>query len=120
VNEELHKELLSILRAMKDGAPGTWQALVEQRSAYCMTSAMFSLLLAAVGLVTAIVATGWARRSMQAIDRNAIGDSREIAMIGQGVFAAIAYGFAAGMLVAGLSTLTEAMNPLGRMLEAIR
>lgn len=34
MNEELQRELLSILRTMKDGSPAVWHELVAQRSGY--------------------------------------------------------------------------------------
>lgn len=52
MNEELQKELLSILKAMKDGAPGAWQELVSQRSTYCFTIAFTLLFMTLISILT--------------------------------------------------------------------
>jgi hypothetical protein len=54
MNEELMKQLVEILKQLKDGTPGAWQELVHQRQLYCFSSGasllLFSLILGIIGV----------------------------------------------------------------------
>lgn len=117
MNEELTKELLSILRAMKDGAPHAWQTLVEQRSSYCLTHMAGDLILAFVGLVIALVCLYFGTRSRWWDDDYEPQSPVPIIFFGIALCGLIAAGV---NLAAAIPHAAEGMAPLGRVLEAIR
>lgn len=63
MNEQLQKELLDILRSLKDGASPAWQVLVEQRSAYYGVSALLMFMAAALFACVAVLGARYAHNS---------------------------------------------------------
>lgn len=109
MNPELQKELLAILREMKTGAPGAWQALVEQRSVYCwMIAGMCFAIAVAVGFI--------ARAALKASAR--VRDDTDRAF-GTALSWAILLGAFIPLGIAA-QNVAEAIAPLGCVLEAIR
>lgn len=127
MNEELQKELLSILRAMKDGAPHAWQTLVEQRSTYCLTLGIVCLLIAAAGVFAVLRGLRMCRKAAEVpteyINYSSIKEMttaatfQMISGIVIGVAGLISVGIGAGE---GINNLAEGLAPLGRVLEALR
>lgn len=112
MNEELTKELLSILRAMKDGAPQAWQSLVEQRSTYCLTMGWACLVIALGG-----IAAGWAGVSLF---RRGLREEKEDPQIAGAAFFLIFLVSFTISFIQGAEFFAEGLAPLGRVLEAIR
>lgn len=115
MNEELQKELLSILRAMKDGAPVAWQELVAQRSSYCLTlgilDTLASVALLFVSWLLSRISRGIAKRQGSDVD-----DWVPSAALAVLAFALGAYWF----FRVSVPAIAEGIAPLGRMLEVIR
>lgn len=118
MNEELQKELLAILRSMREGAPDAWHELVAQRSTYCLTTGISMLAISViVGIIGAALV--WACRkgpfdepgSYTLLTRQAAG------MI-VGCTTMLCAGLVIGTSV--IPMLAEGFAPLGRVLEAIR
>lgn len=112
MNEELQKELLSILRAMKDGAPHDWQTLVDQRSTYCLTIGGFC-----VAVVLASLALGIFGRS---ILLRGIAKNNEDAVISGIVCLAVSVIAGSVAFFKAMGMVAEGLAPLGRVLEALR
>lgn len=116
MNEEFQKELLAILRAMKDGAPDAFNVLVQQRATYCLTVGCSMLGLALLLLSGGLVAMTRMRGcSFSASDYD--GPSARFFLVMVGFMAAIG-----GLILAGhqVTMLAEGFAPLGRVLEALR
>lgn len=117
MNEELTKELIAILRAMKDGAPDAWRVLVEQRSTYCLTMAGGDAFLTFLGLIAFVVGLVMFTRPRFWDDE---WEPKSPAVILSAVVGLV------GLLVLGVNVqdsiahFAEGMAPLGRILEAIR
>lgn len=109
MNEELKRELLSLLREIKSVAPGSWQLLVEQRASYCWAVAIMCLIIAIAAAVVGRLMIASARKVEDSIDRE---------------FATpIAWAFClCAFIPLGISVayIAEGLAPLGRVLEAIR
>lgn len=112
MNDELTKELLSILRAMKDGAPQAWQSLVEQRSTYCLTMGWACLVIALGG-----IAAGWAGVRLFQRGLREENENRQVA--GALCFVIFLISFTISF-IEGAKCFAEGLAPLGRVLEAIR
>lgn len=117
MNEELMREIVSVLRVMKDGSPAAWEALLQQRVAYCWMCAVPSLL--------AAVACAWmASKSWKIaapeLRKDHLLEQSDTPMFG-GIIGAIL--FSAGTIlfaVVGVACAAEAVAPLGRVLEVLR
>lgn len=112
MDTELQKELLAILREIKNGAPGAWSMLVEQRLTYCLTMAVC---LTTLGLCIGIV--GW--RAITAGFRRSDTDAWEgaslpLVLVGAGMAAA-------GMIVLGhtIEWWAAYAAPLGQLLGKV-
>lgn len=116
MNEEFQRELLSILRAMKDGAPDAWGVLVQQRVTYALVHA--ALFLIAAGACAIMVRRCW-RMAAPELRKNIL-QQQEGPLFAGAIFALAfcAGGIACGCL--GCSWLAEAVAPLGRVMERLR
>lgn len=115
MDEELKKELISILRAMKEGAPGAWQELVAQRLAYCLTLGIANLIVCLIAFVCfRLGVSGFKRVHKENIAEN------EIFLACYAAITAISIITMAATLVHGIPYLAEGLAPLGRILEFIR
>lgn len=112
MNEQLQKELLDILRSLKDGASPAWQVLVEQRSAYAWASFAIYALLAVAAVIgcicLALVAVRWSEKK---------GSGDEVAAP---IVASVALGLMA-IICAPLAAnwLPRAVAPLGEVLGMV-
>lgn len=113
MNEELQREIVNILRAMKDGSPDAFKVLVEQRSLYCWGQFAFGVVLTIASAALLLVCVKMAARVMKAAGD---GDAYFFASLVAGL-AGIAGGLAG---VIHLSSVSEAIAPLGRVLEILR
>jgi hypothetical protein len=127
VNEELQKELLSILRAMKDGAPVAWQELVAQRSSYCLTMGVACAALACAGIAGLWFGVRLALRGgdvpLDYYEYSSIKTMKTSAVlkVAFGLGAALAGAIALGVGVGNACFfIAEGIAPLGRMLEVLR
>lgn len=116
MNEELQRELVSILRAMKDGSPEAFKVLVEQRSLYCWANVAVGLMFVLASVVLALVCAKASKRLWYHID-NDIDDATPLLMTLISAGAAV-FAFVVGE--SGLAHLPEALAPLGRVLEVLR
>lgn len=88
MDTDLQKELLAILRELKNGAPDAWRVLVEQRSTYCFTVALGMVIFSSVlGLI------GW-----RLITEGSKRDAAETNVSSQG-------GLGSGMMFIGAVTI---------------
>lgn len=108
MNEQLQKELLDILRSLKDGASPAWQVLVEQRSAYHGVSALLMFLAAALFAVVAVLGARYAHNSDD--------EGPQIAGAGTAAIAAVA---AFVFLAVGIRDLPTYFAPLGQVLGMV-
>ncbi len=115
MDEELKKELISILRAMKEGAPGAWQELVAQRSTYCLTLGIANLIVCLIAFVCIRIGiSGFKRVHKENIAENEIFLALYGIMIGLSTFTILM------TLTHAITYLAEGFAPLGRILEFIR
>ena len=115
MNEELQKELLAILRAMKDGAPVAWQELVAQRSSYCLTLGILDTLASVALLFVSWQLSRIARR----IGKRPGSDPDD--WVAPAAFAVVAFVLGAFWFFrVSVPAIAEGIAPLGRMLEVIR
>lgn len=109
MNEELQKELLSILREIKTGAPGAWQTLVEQRSAYCWAIAVMCIIIS----ITIVIMSVLARKSALKIESSS---DREFAV---GLTWALTLAAFIPFLIS-MPYIAEGIAPLGKVLEILK
>jgi len=115
MDEELKKELLSILRAMKEGAPGAWQELVAQRSDYCLTLGIANIIVCLIAFICfRIGVSGFKRVHKENITEN------EVFLAFYGAMTAISIIAMITAFANGIPYLAEGLAPLGRILEFIR
>jgi hypothetical protein len=112
MNEELQKELLSILRSIQTGAPDAFSILIQQRAEYCSVRTTFSAFYALVGLVLIGAAAYFTKRALR--------EECEGAQVGF-VAAALSLGLT-GLIVTGVNLeqigyyYAQAKAPLGQVL----
>lgn len=112
MNEQLQKELLDILRSLKDGASPAWQVLVEQRSAYAWASFSIYALMA----VAAVLGCIWTVRvSLRWAGKPDAGDELAAPIIASAVLGLMA------IICAPLAAnwLPRAVAPLGEVLGMV-
>jgi roadblock/LC7 domain-containing protein len=118
MNEEIQKELLAILRAMKDGAPDAWSVLVDQRASYCLTLGVARALYAVMAAIVFAVAVKWTK-AVFSKTYDGLGCPDPVVMgpaflaLGAAVAFCVNLGFAT-------DNFSEAFAPLGRVLEMLR
>lgn len=125
MNEELQRQLLAILKELKDGASPAWQMLVEQRAGYYTWNGWLHLAFALL-----LVVAGWlcviAGRKTVRITINKVEDS-----IDRGALVALVITLAvSGALTFTISAIVLASNafddiargafPLGELIGSIR
>jgi len=115
MNEEIQKELLSILRAMKDGAPNAWRELVEQRAAYCMISGLSWLVINVLLMLVGATMAWRCRKGPFEADCTLTVNAGGVAAGAIMVIIATA-----ALSCAVVPMLAEGMAPLGRVLEMLR
>jgi hypothetical protein len=108
MNEQLQKELLDILRALKDGASPAWQVLVEQRSTYHGVSALLTFLAALLLAAVAVRGARWALRT----DDEPGQICGTLLAVASGVCALIAF-------INGIRDLPTYFAPLGQVLGMV-
>lgn len=111
MNEELQKELLAILRELKDGTGPAWQVLVEQRGGYLLTLG-FGQMAACLALVAVFA---WLVRVAKRVDwdhsvEGSVGVG--LGVVATGIGASVFGGFAINSLAAGAF-------PLGQLLGKV-
>lgn len=117
MNEELQRELVNILRAMKDGSPDAFRVLVEQRSLYCWGQAVLGVLMLVAAYILYLCAK-WSAKKLAALpsaDDDAAGPL-VLSLVVLGIGCIIACGFGVKYIFA----IPEAIAPLGRVLEMMR
>ena len=110
MSEDLKNEILTLLRELREGTPGTFQMLVDQRALYCGVRGLGFLMVAAVLLVNSVVAY---RRMKFAIDDE----------FPQTLFAVLSCASLLGALVAAdaaVALFAEAIAPLGTFVEVLK
>lgn len=119
MNEDLQRELLEIIRALKAGASPAWQVLVEQRAAYCMAAFWAGMVKVGIALavLAAAVLTAW-RPLVRLSDKAPLGDVVRVIVGGLLLLAGLIA--LASCLTSALERLPEAIAPLGRVLEVLR
>lgn len=117
MNEELQREIVNILRAMKDGSPDAFKVLVEQRSMYCWSQAILGALML-VGALVLFLCAKWAAKKLAALpsaDDEATGPLFLSAVVlSVGCIITCAFG------IKHIFAIPEAIAPLGRVLEMMR
>lgn len=113
MNEELQREIVNILRAMKDGSPDAFRVLVEQRSIYCCGQAI----VAAAGFVVGVMVL-WLSSKGTCRHYNPAGPTVGTLLGIAGCIVGVVLTIAGAVHFA--SFLPEAIAPLGRVLEMMR
>lgn len=117
MNEELQREIVSILRAMKDGSPDAFKVLVEQRSLYCWSQAILGGLM----LVAAFVLYRCARWAAGRVAKLGGPDDEAAGpLVLAVVVLTLGCLIACGCGIGHIFAIPEAIAPLGRVLEVIR
>lgn len=118
MNEDLQKELISILRELKNGAGPAWQALVEQRGGYYLMLALGLFALACIGALLSWRLTAAAKAGFAANKDLPLYEKSDFpsAYVGMAIVSAVAAG---GMLVGAFFNLAAGMYPLGQLLGKV-
>lgn len=115
MNEELKREVINILRTMKDGTPDSFQFLIEQRVLYFYAQVLFGVACIVCSYILYRIARAAAIKSEMAKyenDRTMLA----IAAIFIGLWSVVA--MIRAMIC--LSYLPEAIAPMGRVLEILK
>lgn len=110
MNEELQKEIISILRSMKEGSPEAFNFIVEQRSLYCWSHVALSILLFIGSAIFFFICLRF------------LGKPHKEEIYAH-VFTVITGSASFVMFLGGIihmEYISEAIAPLGRVLEALR
>jgi len=114
MNEELQREIISILRAMKEGSPDAFRVLVEQRSLYCWGQAILGVLILILAIILFRIGK-WASGKVALSEREEEGPFIFlVVMCSIGCIFSFGYGFNL------ILSIPEALAPLGRVLEIMK
>lgn len=116
MNEELQRELVNILRAMKDGSPDAFRVLVEQRSMYCWGQAVLGVLML-VGTFVLFLCAKWAAKKLAPLDS---GDEAAGPLFLSTVVLSVGCVITCAFGIKHIFVIPEAIAPLGRVLEVMR
>lgn len=115
MNEEFQKELLEILRTIKDGTPETFQMLLDQRITYLWACIGVN----AVGaIISGILVWLFLRMFQKSQSDDCVSDQEAkemISVIGSILFAVILL----ATLVVAITNLPDAIAPLGKVLGGL-
>ena len=115
MDPDLKNELLAILREMREGAPGAWQILVEQRASYCLMTGWVAFGIAALAMIAMVATIVWGSKRRLTLPGDLTAAGCTVALV-----TAACLGVVAFCATEATQRLAEGFAPLGRVLEALR
>ena len=110
--DELQKELLAILRELKEGASPAFQEIVAQRSDYCMVVAIT----ASIAFIGAATLLAWVIRVAPRVGWDEP-NGKNVPVLLMGISASVV---SVNSFCVAAENWAEAAAPLGRVLEMLR
>lgn len=126
MNEELQKELLNILRSIKEGSPTAWQALVDQRSDYYIFCGIGNIIFCIFSMILIFLGVKYCLKSAkEPITRDIYGIKRMTELANTYSCFGVIFSVAGAIMFFITAPLTiscfaKGVAPLGEVLDILR
>jgi len=119
MNEELQKQMLEILKAMKEGVNPAWQELIQQRGTYCTSIGICHTSLAFLCIILMIALFAGADKNLEKDARGYLTDFGFAKAVSKISLAVVLFVVVGESMPKGFANLAEGAAPLGRLIEML-